>query len=609
MRLGCLPYLNVKPLVYPLEHGGLPQGWELAYAPPAQLAQMLVRGEIAAAPVSSYAAIAYGFDYVPGICIAADGPVKSVLVLSKKEANNIDTLALDTGSLSGANMARIILDEVYGCRPELVRIAPTPVERMLDNADAALVIGNPAMQCSKDGVILLDVAEEWKKLTGVPAVFALWAGNGITPELVEVLNEAKSVGMTKLPEIAGEESERLSLPYDLCLDYLSRIMIYDLGEREAAGLEAFRSKLAAHDLLRIETPASPECQACGMTTGGERIAPDEALALFAADLPELGQAADAVCQRMHPGRTRTYVIDRNINYTNICVSGCKFCAFYREPGAPDAYVLSNRQVLEKIREAVDLGATQIMLQGGLHPDLGLDYFEALFHEVKSEFNVQLHSLSAPEIVHLSGLSGLPVREVLMRLQDSGLDSLPGGGAEILTDRIRSRVSPGKCTAAEWASVMRAAASIGMRSTATMVFGMGEEPSDRVAHLDLVRQIQDETGVFTAFIPWTFQPGNTALGGRAVGGHDYLRTLAISRLYLDNIANIQASWVTQGGAIAQLALMFGANDVGSTMIEENVVAAAGVSHSMSESDLVELIRGAGFVPAQRDTMYRVLEVKS
>lgn len=252
MKLGCLPYLNVKPLVYTLEHGGLPMGWRLAYAPPAQLAEMIVGGVIAAAPVSSYAALAYGFDHVAGICIAADGPVRSVLMLSKKDPQNVDTLALDTGSLSGANMLRIILDEAYGCRPELVRIAPTPVESMLDSVDAALVIGNPAMQCCKDGLMVLDVAEEWKKLTGLPAVFALWAGREITPELVDVLHEAKSMGMSRLPEIAREESQRLCLPYDVCEEYLSRIMIYDLGEREQAGLEAFRAKLAAHDLLKPE---------------------------------------------------------------------------------------------------------------------------------------------------------------------------------------------------------------------------------------------------------------------------------------------------------------------------------------------------------------------
>jgi cyclic dehypoxanthinyl futalosine synthase len=341
---------------------------------------------------------------------------------------------------------------------------------------------------------------------------------------------------------------------------------------------------------------------------GERISSDHALALFVhADLPELAWAAGRVCERLHPDNTRTYVIDRNINYTNICVSGCKFCAFYAKPGAPGGYVLTNEQVMDKIREAVDLGATQIMLQGGLHPDLRLDYFECLFREIKSAYQIQVHSLSAPEIMHISSVEKRPVADILSRLRAAGLDSLPGGGAEILTDRMRSRVSPGKCSASEWAGVMRTAGSLGMRATATMVFGMGEDIRDRCEHLSLIRQIQDETGVFTAFIPWAFQPGNTELGGRAVGGHDYLRTLAISRLFLDSIDNLQASWVTQGGAIAQLALIFGANDIGSTMIEENVVAATGVSHSMSESDLVALIRGAGFAAAQRDTMYNIVKL--
>lgn len=341
---------------------------------------------------------------------------------------------------------------------------------------------------------------------------------------------------------------------------------------------------------------------------GRRISTEDALNLFEnVDLPSLAWAAGTACDRLHPGRVRTYVIDRNINYTNICLSSCAFCAFYRPPGSPEGYVLSTEQVLEKVAEAVELGATQIMLQGGLNPDLGLHYFENLFRSIKSAYPVWLHSLSAPEIVHLARVSGLSPADVLRRLSDAGLDSLPGGGAEILCDAVRSRVSPRKCSVSEWADVMRTAGSIGMRATATMVFGMGESLEDRCAHLRLVRDLQDETGVFTAFIPWTFQPGNTALGGRAVGAHDYLRTLAVSRLFLDNVANIQASWVTQGGAIAQLALRFGANDIGSTMIEENVVAAAGVSHSMSESELVRLIQDAGFAAAQRDTMYNIVKV--
>lgn len=341
---------------------------------------------------------------------------------------------------------------------------------------------------------------------------------------------------------------------------------------------------------------------------GVRLSQEDALELLSqAGLPVLGWAADKLCSRLHPGETRTYVIDRNINYTNICVSGCRFCAFYRSPGHPEGYVLTHERILEKVREAVELGATQIMLQGGLHPDLRLDYFEEMFCRIKSSFPVLLHSLSAPEIVHLSSLEGLSIEDVLRRLKDAGLDSIPGGGAEILSDRVRARVSPHKCTTGQWLEVMRAAASLGMRATATMVFGMGEDLSDRCEHLALIRQLQDETGVFTAFIPWTFQPGNTRLGGTAVGGHDYLRTLAVSRLFLDNIPNVQASWVTQGTAIAQLALRFGANDIGSTMIEENVVAAAGVSHSVSENELIALIHSLGFHAAQRDTMYNVLKV--
>jgi cyclic dehypoxanthinyl futalosine synthase len=338
-----------------------------------------------------------------------------------------------------------------------------------------------------------------------------------------------------------------------------------------------------------------------------RICADEALALFDAPLPELAWAAGRICETKHPDDVRTYVIDRNVNYTNICTSGCAFCAFYCRPGDSGGYVLSTEQVLAKVREAVDLGATQVLMQGGLHPDLGIEWFEQLFREIKSHFDIRLHSLSAPEIVHISRVSGLSVDETLYRLHESGLDSLPGGGAEILVDSVRSRVSPHKCSAGEWLGVMRTAASLGMRATATMLFGMGESLADRVEHMRLVRDLQEETSVFTAFIPWTFQPGNTALGGVTVGGHDYLRTLAISRIMLDNIDNIQASWVTQGSSIAQLTLRFGANDIGSTMIEENVVAAAGVSHRMSQDDLIALIHGAGYDAAQRDTSYNTLRL--
>ncbi len=338
-----------------------------------------------------------------------------------------------------------------------------------------------------------------------------------------------------------------------------------------------------------------------------RIKNNEALKLWGElSLPELGMLADSICNEKHPELIRTYVVDRNINYTNICISKCRFCAFYRDYGHPDGYVLSDEKILEKIDEAVSLGATQILMQGGLHPDLHINYFERLFAQIKDRYCVQLHSLSAPEIVHIAKISNLTVRDTLSRLKNAGLDSLPGGGAEILTDNMRASVSPGKCSAAQWIDVMRNAAELNMRATATMVFGMGETIVDRIAHLDLIRSLQDDTGVFTAFIAWPFQPGNTSLGGNASGAHDYLRTLAMSRIYLDNIDNLQASWVTQGDRIAQLALRFGANDIGSTMIEENVVAAAGVSHRMSEDALIAIIHGAGFDAAQRTTLYDIIK---
>ena len=344
---------------------------------------------------------------------------------------------------------------------------------------------------------------------------------------------------------------------------------------------------------------------------GERLLADEALLLLEqADLPSLASAAHAVRCRLTDERIATFVVDRNINYTNVCVSGCRFCAFYREPGDPRSYVLTLDELDRKIEETVALGGTQILMQGGLHPELRLEFFEEMLRHIKANFPVHVHSFSPPEIVHFARLNELSVETVLRRLRDAGLDSLPGGGAEILVERVRQSVSPHKCTAAEWLDVMRTAHRIGMPTTATMMFGHVETLAQRVEHLARIRELQDETarlsspksGGFTAFIPWTYQPANTALGGRAVGGHDYLRTLAVSRLFLDNMTNVQASWVTQGAKIASVALLFGANDLGGTMIEENVVAAAGTSHLMSIADIRALIEDAGFEPRQRTTLY-------
>ncbi len=341
-------------------------------------------------------------------------------------------------------------------------------------------------------------------------------------------------------------------------------------------------------------------------SAGRRIAQENASLIYRqADLLTLGELANTVRQRLHPERLVTFIVDRNINYTNVCVNKCKFCAFYRTEDSPEAYILSKEEIFRKIEETIALGGTQILMQGGVHPDLGIEYFEDLFSSIKSRFTIQIHSLSPSEISYISRKANIGVTEALKRLKAAGLDSIPGGGAEILVDRVREKVSPNKIRWRDWMDVMREAHRLGMPTTATMMFGSLETKEEIIQHLARVRELQDETGGFTAFIPWTYQPGNTELGGQSASAVDYLRTLALSRIMLDNVPNIQASWVTQGAKIAQVALEFGANDFGSTMIEENVVAAAGVSFRMTRQEIVSLIRDAGYRAAQRDTVYRIL----
>ncbi|MCW5212035.1 dehypoxanthine futalosine cyclase [Desulfobulbus sp. TB] len=341
---------------------------------------------------------------------------------------------------------------------------------------------------------------------------------------------------------------------------------------------------------------------------GERITSEEFLLLAdTADLYQLGFMADAVRKRLNPEPQVTYVIDRNINYTDICLSACKFCAFFKAPENPAGKVLSKKELLQKIHETQKLGGTQILLQGGLHPDLPLEFYEDMLRFMK-ETGIHIHGFSPPEVCHFAELTGLSVKTVLQRLMAAGLDSMPGGGAEILSDRVREQLAPHKCSADEWIAVMETAHKLGMRTTATMMFGHIETWEERLEHLQRLRDLQDRTGGFTAFIPWPFQPDNTVLadtiqsdqgsGIKKASAFTYLRMLALSRIFLDNFANIQASWVTQGPKIAQLSLFFGANDFGSTMIEENVVAAAGVHFRLSEQEIRYLVRDAGFSPQQR-----------
>ncbi|MGA3112998.1 MAG: cyclic dehypoxanthinyl futalosine synthase [Syntrophobacteraceae bacterium] len=340
-----------------------------------------------------------------------------------------------------------------------------------------------------------------------------------------------------------------------------------------------------------------------------RLNIDQAWELYrSGDFHALGRMAHEVRLKKHAEPVVTYVVDRNINYSNVCVCGCRFCAYFRPPGHSESFVLSRKELSEKIEETLRLEGTQILLQGGLNPDLPLSFYEEMLSFIKSKYPIHIHAFSPPEIVFFSRLEGIGPGEVISRLRLAGLDSIPGGGAEILVDSVRRRVSPRKCSTAEWLAVMEEAHSQGLRTTATMMFGHEEAPEDRLMHLFALRDLQDRTGGFTAFIPWAFQPQNTAIPREPETAVSYLRLLAISRLFLDNFDNIQVSWVTMGPKVSQLALFFGANDFGSTMIEENVVAAAGVHFRLSAEEIHRIIQSAGFQPRRRTMAYELLPDK-
>ena len=362
------------------------------------------------------------------------------------------------------------------------------------------------------------------------------------------------------------------------------------------------------------TAPIPIAELLEKSVAGERLTPDEGLRLIQeADLASLGRAANEVTQRLHPEPYRTYNIDRNINYTNVCTAVCDFCAFYRSPKSDEGYVLPLEVILEKVQETVDLGGEQILLQGGLHPEFKLDWYERMLSGIKEAFpQVNIHGFSPPEIYHFGKVNKLPLEEVLGRLREAGLGSLPGGGAEILVDRVRKEITRGKVLTDDWLDVNRVWHAMGGRSSATMMFGHVETLAERIEHLERLRQLQEEAiengqEGFTAFICWTFQPDNTQMDHLAkIGAHEYLKTNAVARLYLDNIANLQASWVTQGLKVGQMALLYGANDMGSLMIEENVVAEAGTVHFLSLEQMRSAIQEIGYEPRQRNVFYDLVD---
>jgi cyclic dehypoxanthinyl futalosine synthase len=621
IRIGAVDYLNARPLVHGLDRDSR---FDVRYDMPSRCATLLHEGAIDVGMIPSIEYLRGG-DYriVPGIGVISDGPVASVALFSRKPIDRIRTIAADTSSRTSNGLLRVLCRERFDLDVAFEPMPPDPLA-MLERHDAALVIGDPALFFDHEpaGVLKIDLGEQWTSMTGLPFVWAFWAGRAgaLDGAGVAALVAARDGGVAASDEVATRHSapDRAAL----ARRYLRENIKYELGAREEAGLLKYFELAAKHQVVEATRPLTwyprrPDLKV-GATSvigriadkvrAGGRLDRPEALELYTnAPTALLGRLADEVRARLHPDRVVTYIIDRNVNYTNVCVARCNFCAFYRQVGSPEGYVLGFEEIFRKIDETIALGGGQLLLQGGHNPDLPIDWYEDLFRSVKERYpTFRLHALSPPEIVHISRLSRLPVPSVIGRLVTAGLDSIPGGGAEILVDRVRKILNCyGKATSDEWLDVMRHAHRAGLRTTATMMYGTVETLEERLEHLIRLRDLQDEMGGFTAFITWSYQPEHTERGGSEATGVDYVRTLAIARLVLDNFHNLQASWVTQGGKVGQLSLAFGANDMGSVMIEENVVRAAGASYCMDEIEIVRNIENAGFIARRRNMHYETL----
>jgi cyclic dehypoxanthinyl futalosine synthase len=617
LRAAAVSFLNAWPLTAGLEKS---DRIELVLAEPSRCAAMLEAGEVDLALVSVAAHTKGEYDIVPGMAIGADGPVQTVLLVGEQSPAIWDEVYLDTASRTSHVLAKLVLDGM-GVHPTFT---PLPADEGVPKAvgtKGALVIGDRAFAVRKSQV--LDLGREWTAATKLPMIFALWAARPgrVSPEDVQELTRAAQHGLGMRTELAQRFAALKGGDPERYRRYLTQKIRYGLGPYELQGLETFLERAAAKgflppmrlrfvdDVVRTRRTRRQVSLDTALQKGadGERLDPDEAELLDEkAPLLELGLAADLRRRALHPDGVVTYIVSRNVNYTNVCTTACHFCAFYRPRGHGEAYVLSREELTRKIDETVALGGIELLLQGGLHPDLGVEWYEDLFRWVKQRWPMMnLHALSPEEIWHIARTSELPLDETIRRLVAAGMDSIPGGGAEILDDEVRRRIAPLKCSTDEWLTVMKAAHLQGLKSTATMMFGVGEEPRHRAAHLLRLRELQDETRGFTAFICWPFQSQHTRLTASDTSAQAYLRVNAVARLVLDNVPNLQASWVTMGGGVAQASLHMGCNDFGSVMIEENVVSAAGTTFSMDADEVERHIRDAGFRPFRRNMRYERL----
>ncbi len=627
LRAAAVSFLNARPLTAALEAS---PRIELVLAEPSMCATLLERGEVDLALLPVGALAGKDYEIVPGIAIGADGPVQTVLLAGEEPPSRWDEVFLDTASRTSQVLAQIVVREM-GLEPRFTPMPAADGLALARGTKGALVIGDRAFGIAEGSAErpyphirqIIDLGRAWNQATKLPMIFALWAGRPgrLKPEDVAELTRAAQVGLGMRTEIAQAFAREVGGDPERYRRYLTQRIRFGLGPHELAGLEAFLAKSAQYGLLpetrlrfaddvvrakRIRRQVSLDT-ALQKGADGERLDADEAELLDEkAPLLELGLAADARRRALHPGDVVTYIVSRNVNYTNVCTTACHFCAFYRPRGHGEAYVLTRDELARKIEGTIAVGGIEILLQGGLHPDLGIEWYEDLFRWVKRSYpSINLHALSPEEIWHVARTSQLPLGETIDRLVAAGLDSIPGGGAEVLDDEVRRRIAPLKCSTDEWLTVMKAAHRKGLRSTATLMFGVGEESRHRVSHFLRLRELQDETGGFTAFICWTFQPDNTRLEPGDNSAQAYLRVNAVARLVLDNVPNLQASWVTMGGGVAQAALHMGCNDFGQVMIEENVVSAAGTTFRMDAEEIERHIRDAGFVPRRRNMRYALL----
>jgi cyclic dehypoxanthinyl futalosine synthase len=620
LRVAAVGYLNARPLYEGLDREPASRRVRLDCASPSEVARRVAEDEadVALMPVAAAATIG-DLRLARGAAIGARGAVRSVVLVGERPVEEIDELAVDLSSRTSVVLARLVLRaRRKGREPRLVGCGPREAIAQVGGTRGAVVIGDPALEIEGRFAYVTDLGLAWWELTGLPFVFAAWCGRpgALTPDDETLLDRARRAGLDRRDAIADEHAARTGLSPASLRAYLRDAVRYDLGDDERRGLERFFDDAARAGLLPrarvrffdddrrgpVRAPALDTL--LSRASEGERLSASEGERLVGeASLFDLGLAADAVRRRKHPHGVVTYIVDRNVNYTNVCTTSCRFCAFYRPLGHPESYVLSREELGRKLQEVVDAGGVQILLQGGLHPELRIEWYEDLFRWMKREYGLGLHALSPEEILHIARLEGLTVRRVLERLHAAGLDSVPGGGAEILVDRVRRQIAKAKCTSDEWLGVMRVAHHMGLRSSATMMYGTVDTVRDRIAHLVKIRDLQDETGGFTAFFCWDFQhEKGTRIEPGDHGTVLYLRQQAAARILLDNVDHVGASWVTQGPEVGQVALRFGADDFGSVMFEENVVSSAGTTFCMNADAMERRIRAAGFRAARRNVRY-------